>query len=148
MAGWRSRQNNRRTFSPLSRSRQMKSLKIPSYVTLALSVLAGILAYLNQQTFGFAEPWHTLVTAGLAALATLGIAPAAHGALATALRLPYNVSLMLATAASSAAVGLATVSMDKTLRSVLVAALTAIAGMFGGTDLTSAKNDPTPIPKP
>lgn len=119
-------------------------LQLPSYVAITLSLVLGIIAYLNQQTFGFAEPWNTLVTAGIAAIAALGIAPAAHGALATVLKLPYNVAITFASIVSAAAVGLATVSMDAVVRAILVGALTALAGLLGGTAFPTPV---TPAPK-
>jgi hypothetical protein len=126
--------------------------KIPSYVTVGASVVLGVVAYLNQAgTWTIAQPWHALVTSGVAALAALGIAPAAHGSLGTILHLPYAVAIAFASVAATAAVAVATVSgLDLTVRSLIVAILTALAGMLGGTaaeDVAGPVVPPTPAPK-
>lgn len=118
-------------------------IRLPTWATLALSLLAGVIAYLNQEVFSVPEPWHTLLTVGLTVLAALGIAPAVHGALRTALHLPYPAAISVSAALGTGAVALATIHINSILRSLLVGALTTLAGALVGPEASVV---PVPVP--
>ncbi len=123
-------------------------LRLPSWAALVLSLFVGVVAFLNQQgTFNIGQPWHTLVNAGLVWVAALGISPLIHGALSTVLKLTYAQALGLAGVLAAATVGIATVNMNATVRSVIVAVLTVLAGALAGPD-SPVPSIPKTVAKP
>lgn len=122
-----------------------RSLHLPTPVTVALSVVAGILSLLNLTTFGFAAPWQNLVTIGLAALAAVGIAPLTGPALQNAIHLSHAAALSLASGVSALAVAITTLSIDQTVKGILTGVLTLAAGVLFGPAVPSVLG-PKPAP--
>ena len=118
-------------------------IHIPSWLAIVLSVGAGILSVLNVAVFGFTAPWQDFVTIGLAVLAALGISPLTGQSLQTVLHISHAAALSLATALTTAVVAVTTLSMDKTLKGIIIGVLTLIAGVLFGPSVAPA---PTPTP--
>lgn len=110
----------------------MTRLRIPTWATIALSVLAGVLSVLNITSFGFVAPWQNLVAVGLAALAALGIAPLTGPSLQTALHISHALALSLASLVSTAVVAVTTLSIDQTAKGIIAGVLTLLAGVLFG----------------
>lgn len=120
----------------------MTRLGIPTWATVALSILAGVLSLLNLTTFGFGAPWQNLVAVGLAALAALGIAPLTGPGLQTALHISHALALSLASLVATAVIAVTTLSIDQTLKGVIAGILTLLAGVLFGPAGGSAPAPP------
>ena len=107
-------------------------VRLPSWLTVSISALAGIVATVNVTSHPFSPRWSTAVTLGLTALATVGLGPLVHGRLAVVLHLPYRAALALGSGLGMATVGISTAAIDPALRGVLIGVLTALAGMLVG----------------
>ncbi len=118
-------------------------LRVPSWLTIGLSVVAGILSVLNVTTFGFAAPWQTVVTLALAALAALGISAATGPKLETILHLTHPASLAIAAVLSTLAVTITTLSINTTVKGILTGVVTVAAGVLCGPGPASV-----PVPAP
>ena len=125
------------------------NLKLPSWLTISLGVLAGIVGALNVTTFDFAQPWSQFVTFGAAGLASLGIAPLTHSSLRNALHIQYPAALTIAGMITTACAGVTAISgLDQTWKGVIVGVLTAVAGVLAGPDSGAIPAPPTPSPQP
>jgi hypothetical protein len=123
--------------------------KVPTWFSIALSVLAGVLQLLNLTTFGFAPTWQELVTVGVSALAAVGIAPLTGPALQTVLHISHAASLSLASLFATASVAVTTVSgLDQTAKGLIVGVLALIGGVLFGGAGPSVPVVPPPAPVP
>lgn len=106
----------------------------PSGLTVALGILAGVGGGLNVAAASFPAPWSQLITFSCVALASLGVAPLAHGELRTALHLSYPAALVIAGVLTTTAAGIVAMRMAASLKGVLIGILIAGAGILTGPD--------------
>lgn len=124
-------------------------LKMPSWLAIALGILAGLVGGFNVATFNLGQPWSELVTFGCAAIAALGVAPLAHEKLRNALHLGYPAALTLAGFMTTATAAVTATNWSASLKGVVVGILTSAAGMLAGPDSpTGAVLPPAPEPVP
>ena len=125
----------------------MLKINIPSGLAVILAVLAGFLQVLNQTTYGFAAPWHTLVTYVLVVLSAVGISPlvgtAFRQALANALHVSGTVFTILTVIAMAVTAALQTFTLDSTTYGILAGIVTVLAGLGFGPNAVAP---PPPAP--
>jgi hypothetical protein len=105
-------------------------LKLPSWATISLGVLAGILAVLNQTTFDIASPWKSYVTIALVFLSALGISPLVGEKFQSAVHLAPSVGIVISAALAALAVGLSTLSVSEGVKG-LIQGIIVFFGAFG-----------------
>ena len=124
----------------------MSKIKLPSWLSVVLGAIAGILGGLNVATFGFGQPWSELVTFSCTGIAALGIAPLTHDALRNALHIPYPFALSVAGMLTTVNAGITATHWSNGAKGICVGLLTATAGALAGPEVpTPAK--PTPAPE-
>lgn len=94
-------------------------LKLPSWATITLGVVAGILAVLNQTTFDIATPWKAYVTIALVFLSALGISPLVGEKFQSAVHLAPSVGIVISAALAALAVGLSTLSVSEGVKGLI-----------------------------
>lgn len=120
----------------------MKLSKLDSYAGLGLSIVAAVLMTLNITTFGFAQPWHSLILYGLPAIAAFGIAPITSTKLDTLLHLSSKEVVGLSTLLGIAVAAVQTFGWATNTVGVVTGVLTLIGGVLFGTII------PVPVPAP
>ena len=105
-------------------------LNLPSQVTVALGLAAGVLAILTQTTFGFAAAWTSYITVALVFLAGLGISPLVGPAFRSALHLSQSMSLIISSALSALAIAVTTFNVSTGVKGILEGVL-AFASALG-----------------
>lgn len=123
----------------------LSKLKLPTWLTVGLSVVAGVLSVLNLTVFGFDPVYQELVTVGLAALAVLGISPLTGDALQNVLHISHAAALAAAGAFATATVAVSTSGIDPTVKNVVAAVLTLLGGVLVGPGVVQ---QPVPVPVP
>lgn len=127
----------------------LSKLKLPTWATVGLSAVAGVLSVLNLTVFGLDPIWQELVTVGLAALAVLGISPLTGPALQNVLHISHAVALAAAGVFATATVGVSTSSLDGTTKNIIAAVLTVLGGVLIGPSVEpTVVPVPTPTPAP
>ena len=120
--------------------------KLDSYLGLGLSIVAAVLTTLNLTTFGFEQPWKSLITYGLPAIAAFAIAPITSAKLDTLLHLSSKMVTGLAALDGTAIAAVQTFGWPSTTTGVVTGVLTLIGGvLFGTATITPA---PAPVPAP
>lgn len=104
-------------------------LNIPSQVTVALGLAAGVLAILTQTTFGLGAEWASYVTVALVFLAGLGISPLVGPAFRSALHLSQSASLIISSVLSALAVAATTLNVSVGVRGVIEGVLAFAAAL-------------------
>ena len=106
---------------------------LPSILTTAASLVAGVLATLNQLVFHVGSNWYSAITVALVFISALGISPLFGGAWAnkfeSVLHLPKQFSLAVSAALAAATVAVTTFHFDGTVKSAIVVTLTIFAGL-------------------
>lgn len=131
-------------------------LNLPSAVTTGLSLAAGVLATLNQFVFHIGSSWYSAVTVALVFLSGLGISPlfgqAFESKFKSIFHLGPSFSLIVSSAIAAVTIGVSTFHINGTVKSIVVVALTVLAGLgFAPTTtnvITPPKPSPTPAPVP
>jgi hypothetical protein len=95
------------------------TLKLPSWVAVTLGLIAGILAILNEVTFGLDAELRGYVSIVLVFLVGLGITPLVGPAFRAALHLSQTVSLFISTGLAALALAIHTLNVTEGVRSVL-----------------------------
>lgn len=127
----------------------MTLFKLPTWATIALSVLAGVLQLLNLTTFGFAPVWQEFVTIGVTALAAIGIAPLTGPALQNVLHITHAAALALASIFTTASVAVTQINgLGSTAQGIIVGVLALIAGVLFGAVGPTVTPAPAPAPAP
>lgn len=101
----------------------------PSSWTLVGSLVAGVLAVLNQTVIKAGSEWYQAITVALVFLSGIGISPLVGAQFRAALHLSARVSLVIASGMATVTVAISTFHFDGTIKTVLVAALTFLAGL-------------------
>lgn len=117
-------------------------IHIPTALSIALAIVAGVLEGLNLTTFGFAPGWQYLVTVGIDALACIGISPLTGPALQSVLHLTHATVLSLTALISTATIAVTQVSMNTTIKGIIIGVLALIGGVLLGTDPTPTTTSP------
>ena len=135
-------------------------LNLPSTVTAGLSLVAGVLATLNQFVFHVGSNWYSAVTIALIFLAGLGISPlfgqAWEAKFKSLFHINSSLSLVISSAIGALAIAVTTFNFDSTIKSIIVVVLTVAAGLGFAPATTPAPMPappapvpiPTPAPKP
>lgn len=110
----------------------MKKLKVPSWMTIALSVVAGALAVLNQSALSYGPTWKGYVTGALALLSAMGIGPLFGSRLRNVLHVTPQVTLVFATVLSASTVAVSALPEGGTVKTVAVGVLTVLSGLLLG----------------
>jgi hypothetical protein len=105
-------------------------LKLPSWASVTLGIGAGVLAVLNETTFGFATDWRGYISVVLIFLAGIGISPIVGAAFRAALHLSTTVSLLISSGLAALALAVHTFNLSEGLRGVLQGVL-AFAAAIG-----------------
>jgi hypothetical protein len=105
-------------------------LNLPSWATVTLGAIAGILAVLNETVFSAGATWGAYITIALIFLAGLGISPLVGPAFRSALHLSAAVSILISSGLAALALALTTIHMSSALHAILGAAL-AFASALG-----------------
>lgn len=111
------------------RLRGSVTIGIPTIVVVVLSLLAGLLAVLNEVVFGFSTQWHAYFAIILIFLAGLGISPLLGPAFRAALHLPTWASALISAAMSAALLALSTAGMPHLAHAIIAAVLTVLSGL-------------------
>lgn len=110
-----------------------KPLPAVTYATLVASLIAGVLAVLNQTTFVLQNPWHEIVTYGLIFLAGFGITPLIGSAFQNAIHLPHVVTAGITSALVVLQGILSTVSLNGSVHAIIAGVIVVLAGLGFGT---------------
>jgi len=120
-------------------------IKLPTWATWVLALLAGVIELLNVTTFGFAPVYQNLVTIAGSFLAALGISPLTHDAIQNMLHLTHTAALSLATAFATASAFVTQLSgVSQTTKGIIIGVLALVAGVLFGP----AGSTPSPAPPP
>lgn len=123
----------------------VKLTALDSYVGLALSIVAAVLTVLNITTFGFQQPWHSLITYGLPAIAAFGIAPITSAKLDTLLHLSSKMVVGLTALVGIGIAAVQTFGWPQTTTGIVTGVLTLIGGVLFGTGVIAPPPTPTHI---
>jgi hypothetical protein len=133
----------------LKASHQVIERSTPTSTSLLLAIIMTGLTVLNQTTFKFGLPWSQLVTGGLAALATLGVAPLTSAQIRNLLHITYQAGLAIAVALTTLATGLTAIhGLSTTWRAIFVGLVTAVAALFSGPASASSLAAAAAVPPP
>lgn len=122
----------------------LKLSALDSYVGLALAIVAAALTTLNITTFGFEQPWHSLITYGLPAIAAFGIAPITSEKLDTLLHLSSKAVIGLSSLVGIGIAVVQTFGWPANTVGVITGILTLLGGVLFGTAAVTV----TPAPAP
>lgn len=122
---------------------QLSSLD--SYVGLGLAIVAAVLTTLNITTFGFVQPWHSLITYGLPAVAAFGIAPITSAKLDTLLHLTSKMVVGLSSLVGIGIAAVQTFGWPANTVGVITGVLTLLGGVLFGTAAITVAPAPTPV---
>lgn len=116
-------------------------LKLPSWASVTLGLIAGVGAVLNEVAFSFTAEWRSFISIGLIFLAGLGIAPLVGPAFRAALHLSQTASLFISSALGALALAVHTLNVSEGVRGVLQGVLTfaAAVGFAPSTTVIEAK---------
>jgi hypothetical protein len=120
------------------------SLKLPSWATTIFGLAAGVLAILNETTFGFNPTWRGYASVILIFLAGLGISPLVGSAFRAALHISTAVGLIISSALAALALAVHTFNLSSGLRGVLQGVL-AFAAAIGFAPAVNLAQIPTKI---
>ncbi len=115
------------------------SLKLPTWATTALSLVAGALTVLNQTTFDLGSPWKVGLSVALVYLTGLGISPLVGNAFRNALGLSHGASVAISAVLSAAVLIITSVHMSTGLHAALVGIITVLAGVGFGPALAPTR---------
>jgi hypothetical protein len=104
-------------------------LKLPSWASVSLGLVAGAAAVLNELAFSFTAEWRSFISVGLIFLAGLGIAPLVGSSFRAALHLSQTTSLFLTSALGALALGIHTLNISEGVRGILQGILTFAAAV-------------------
>lgn len=124
----------------------LKLSSLDSYIGLALSIVAAVLTVLNITTFGFEQPWKSLITYGLPAIAAFGIAPITSAKLDTLLHLSAKAVVGLSSLVGVAIAAVQSFGWPQTTTGIVTGVLTLIGGVLFGTAVITPAPAPTPTP--
>lgn len=104
-------------------------LKLPTWATTVLGLLAGVAAILNETTFHLPAQIHGGLAIGLVFLAGIGISPLVGASFRAALHLSQSVSVLLSSGLGALALAIHTLNVSEGLRGVLQGVLTFAAAI-------------------
>ncbi len=114
-------------------------LRLPSWATTLLGLVAGVLAILNEVTFGLSTEWRGYVSMALIFLAGLGISPLVGPAFRSALHVSNQASIAVSSVLAGLALVVHGVDLSTGLRGVLQGILTFAAAVgFAPAAVTGA----------
>lgn len=122
----------------------MIKFRIPSSIATIVALAAGVIAVLNQTTFGFVQPWKTGLTVALALVAGLGISPDKGTAFRNALHLGPKVLIFITTGMTALTLAVSTLSMDGTTKGLIMGILTMLTGLGFGQATAAAPSSVQP----
>lgn len=104
-------------------------LKLPSWVTTIFGLGAGVIAILNETTFGLDPTWRGYLSVVLIFLTGLGVSPLVGPAFRAALHLSTVMSLTISSGLAALALAVHTFNLSEGLRGVLQGVLTFAAAI-------------------
>lgn len=132
----------------------MQSVKLPATIALVLGIVAGILEYLNQTTFGFPNAWYNVVKFGLFVITTFGVTAATGHQLGLAIENLLHFSPAVINGIGVAAVVLGgavtTFGISGVVKGIILGAIAFVTSAFGpfpGLPV-AGRHAPTPAPAP
>jgi hypothetical protein len=110
----------------------MLKFTIPTWLTVILGLVGGILEYLNQASFHLASPWGQVITFGLYAVGVFGVSPLIHNAFRNALHISPQLATVITILLTLLAAAITTFSISADVKGVLegIVAFAAFVG-FG-----------------
>lgn len=111
----------------------MMRIRIPSWATVGLGLLAGVLVALNQVSFGFEPPWHQVVLYGLVAISAFGISPLIGPDFANALHVSHRLMTVITTLLLTVAAAVQTLSISQDAKGIVLGIVTVIGSLGFGS---------------
>lgn len=102
---------------------------LPSRWTLVFSLGAGVLALLNQTTFGLPVVWHSALNVALVFFGAIGISPLVGAKFRAALHLNPAESLVVTAALSALSVASTQFAIGGTAKAIVTGVLAFLAGL-------------------